>query len=199
MPTSIHHHSSPCTWIGFRQCCSCLFVSGRTVVYRSHFKRPQFPPKIDFGGPNCRLQRLMLRLMLTGPAGLCWRLDRPGRTPSTCVAWQLQHWVQVTTHVQKPHRSRIFQYDHTLSKSPVWRPRDVPTRRPIYLCLLTAVPMADLMGGFRTRPVGRHVTPLESGYCGRFECFWNVGLEKCVNDKLGKKNKRASSYECGIE
>jgi len=48
-----------------------FFVSGRTVVYRSHYKRPQFPPKIDFGGPNYRLQRLMLRLMLTGPAGLC--------------------------------------------------------------------------------------------------------------------------------
>jgi len=77
------------------QCCSFLFVSVRTVVYRrlcSHFKRPQFPPKFDFGGPNYRLQRLMLRLMLTGPAGLYWRLDRPGRTPSTCVAWQLQHW-----------------------------------------------------------------------------------------------------------
>jgi len=53
------------------QCCSCLFVSGRTVVYSSHYKRPQFPPKIDFGAPNYRLQRLMLRLMLTGPAGLC--------------------------------------------------------------------------------------------------------------------------------
>jgi len=34
------------------QCCSCLFVSGRTVVYRSRYKRPQFPPKVDFGGPN---------------------------------------------------------------------------------------------------------------------------------------------------
>jgi len=79
------------------QCCSCLFVSGRTVVYRSHYKRPQFVPKIDFGGPNYSLQRLMLRLMLTGPAVLCpavlcWRLERPSRTPSTCVAWQLQHW-----------------------------------------------------------------------------------------------------------
>jgi len=47
------------------QCCSCLFVSGRTVVYRIHYKRPQFPRKIDFGGPNYRLQRLMLRLLLT--------------------------------------------------------------------------------------------------------------------------------------
>jgi len=73
------------------QCCSCLFVSGRTVVYRSHYIRPQFPPKIDFVGPNYRLQRLMLRLILTGPAGLCWWLDRPVRTPSICVAWQLQH------------------------------------------------------------------------------------------------------------
>jgi len=27
--------------------------------------------KVDFGGPNYRLKRLMLRLMLTGPAGLC--------------------------------------------------------------------------------------------------------------------------------
>jgi len=82
------HLSLPST-----QCCSCLFVSGRTVVYRSHYKRPKFPAKIDFGGPNYNLQRLMLRLMLTGPAGLCWRLDRPNRTPSTCVAWQLQHCV----------------------------------------------------------------------------------------------------------
>jgi len=69
-----------------------VFFSGRTVVYRSHYKRPQLTPKIDFGGTNYRLQCLMLRLMLTGRAGLCWRLDRPGRTPSTCVAWQLQHW-----------------------------------------------------------------------------------------------------------
>jgi len=30
-----------------RQCCSCLFASGRTVVYRSHFKQPQFPTKIE--------------------------------------------------------------------------------------------------------------------------------------------------------
>jgi len=37
------------------QCCSCLFVSSRTVVYRSHYKRPQFPPRVDFGGPNYRL------------------------------------------------------------------------------------------------------------------------------------------------
>jgi len=61
--------------LGLGQCCrprpSCFFVSGRTVVYRSQYKRPQFPPKVDFGGPNYRLQRLMLRLMLTGPAGLC--------------------------------------------------------------------------------------------------------------------------------
>jgi len=26
------------------------------VVYRSHFKRPQIPPKVDFGGPNYRLR-----------------------------------------------------------------------------------------------------------------------------------------------
>jgi len=32
-----------------------------TVVYRSRYKRPQFPPKIDFGGPNNRLQRLIYR------------------------------------------------------------------------------------------------------------------------------------------
>jgi len=38
------------------QCCSCLFVSGRTVVYCSHYKRPQFLPKVDFGGPNYWLQ-----------------------------------------------------------------------------------------------------------------------------------------------
>jgi len=38
------------------QCCSYLFVSGRTLVYLSHYKRPQFPPKVDFGGPNYRLK-----------------------------------------------------------------------------------------------------------------------------------------------
>jgi len=81
------------------QCCSCLFVHGRTVVYRSHYKPPQFPPKIDFGGLNYSLQRLMLRLMLTGPAGLYWGLDRPNRTPSCCVAWQLQHWADPWTRV----------------------------------------------------------------------------------------------------
>jgi len=37
------------------QCCSCLLVSVRTVVYGSHYKRPQFPSKVDFGGPNYRL------------------------------------------------------------------------------------------------------------------------------------------------
>jgi len=55
----------------YSECCSCFFVFGRTVVYRSHYKRPQFAPKVDFGGPNYRLQRLLVRLMLTGPAGLC--------------------------------------------------------------------------------------------------------------------------------
>jgi len=90
--TSMGRHKS---WYKYGQCCSCLFVSGRTVVYRGQYKRPQCPPKIDFGGPNYRLQRLMMHLMLTGPAGLCWRLERPGRTPSTSVAWQLQHWVWV--------------------------------------------------------------------------------------------------------
>jgi len=34
------------------QCCSCLFISGRTVVYWGQYKQPQFPPKIDFSGPN---------------------------------------------------------------------------------------------------------------------------------------------------
>jgi len=42
--------------MGPKQCCSCLFVSGRTVVYRGHYKQPQFPPKVDFCGPNYRLQ-----------------------------------------------------------------------------------------------------------------------------------------------
>jgi len=26
------------------------------VVSRSNYKWPQFPPKVNFGGPNCRLQ-----------------------------------------------------------------------------------------------------------------------------------------------
>jgi len=56
------------------QCCSYLFHSGRTVVYRSHYKRPQFPPKVDFGGPNYRLLASHVdwpsRTMLT---------DRPAR------------------------------------------------------------------------------------------------------------------------
>jgi len=43
-------------YLGEEQCCSCFFVSGRTVVYRSYYKRPKFPPKVDFGGPNYRLQ-----------------------------------------------------------------------------------------------------------------------------------------------
>jgi len=43
----------------------------------------------------------MLLLMLTCPAGLCWGLDRPSRTPSTCVAWQLQHWGQRTIRGQR--------------------------------------------------------------------------------------------------
>jgi len=42
------------------QCSHCssgvFYVSGRTVVYRNHYKRPQFPPKVHFGGPNYRLQ-----------------------------------------------------------------------------------------------------------------------------------------------
>jgi len=42
--------------VTYLQCCSCLFVSGRTVVYRSHYKRPQFFPKVDIGGPHHRLQ-----------------------------------------------------------------------------------------------------------------------------------------------
>jgi len=75
-----------------------LFLAGLSV-YRSHYKRPPFLPKVNFGGPNYRLQRLMLRLMLTGPAGLCWQLDRPDRTPSICVAWQLQHWVKKTLNL----------------------------------------------------------------------------------------------------
>jgi len=61
---------------------------------------PKFPPKIDFGGPNYRQQRLMLRLTLTGPAGLCWQLDRQGRTPSCCVAWQLQHCLWCLSSMQ---------------------------------------------------------------------------------------------------
>jgi len=59
------------------QCCSCLFVSGWTVVYRSHYNRPQFPPKVYFDGPNYRLQEshvashvdLPSTLLLTGHAG----------------------------------------------------------------------------------------------------------------------------------
>jgi len=38
------------------QGCSCFFISGRTVVYKSHYKRPQFPLKVDFGGSNYRLE-----------------------------------------------------------------------------------------------------------------------------------------------
>jgi len=45
-----------CKRIHYKQGCSCPFVCGRTVVYRSHYKRPQFPPKVCFGGPNYRLQ-----------------------------------------------------------------------------------------------------------------------------------------------
>jgi len=41
---------------GYAQCCSCLFFTGSTVVYRIHYIRPQFPPEVDFCGPNYRLQ-----------------------------------------------------------------------------------------------------------------------------------------------
>jgi len=108
---ALHDYNRP------TQSCSCLFVSGRTVVYRSHYKRPQFPPKIDFGSPNYRLQRLRLRLRLTGPAGLCWRLDRPGRTPSTCVAWQLQHWL-LWNHSPYPGYPKSWLVVVTLNQLP---------------------------------------------------------------------------------
>jgi len=52
----------------FEQCCSCLFVSGRTVVYRSHYKLPQFPPKVDFGGPNNRLQTSLVSSHVDWPS-----------------------------------------------------------------------------------------------------------------------------------
>jgi len=55
------------------QCCSCLFVSGGTVVYRSHYKWPQLPPKVDFGGPNYRLQASLVAS----------HVDWPSRTLST--------------------------------------------------------------------------------------------------------------------
>jgi len=41
-----------------------LFISGWTVVYKSHYKRPQFPPKVEFGGPYSTwdgIQRLNMR------------------------------------------------------------------------------------------------------------------------------------------
>jgi len=57
------------------QWCSCLFVSGRTVVYRSHYKRPEFPPKVDFGGPNYRLQA----------SHVAYHVDWPRRTLFTVI------------------------------------------------------------------------------------------------------------------
>jgi len=52
---------------------------------------PNFHTKLTLAAPTIGYRRIMLRLMLTGPVRLCWRLDRPGRTPSCCAAWQLQH------------------------------------------------------------------------------------------------------------
>jgi len=49
----LHFTFTPCTLP--TQCCSCIFVSGRTLLY-SHNNCPQFPPKINFGGPSYRLQ-----------------------------------------------------------------------------------------------------------------------------------------------
>jgi len=37
------------------QCCSCLFICGRTVVDRNHYKRPQFAPEVFYGGPKYKL------------------------------------------------------------------------------------------------------------------------------------------------
>jgi len=65
--------------IAYTQCYSCLFVSGRTVAYRSHFIRPQFPPKVDFGAANSRLQA----------SHLAFHVDWPSRTLLTVrPAWQ---------------------------------------------------------------------------------------------------------------
>jgi len=58
------------------QCCSCLFVFDRTVVHRSQYKRPQFPPKVDFGSPNYRLQA----------SHVASHVDWPSRTLLTTTA-----------------------------------------------------------------------------------------------------------------
>jgi len=56
----------------------------------------------------------MLRLMLAGPAGFCWRLDRPGRTLSCCVAWQLQHCISFQDVLTWLHCRHFFQIVITL-------------------------------------------------------------------------------------
>jgi len=49
------------------------------VVYRSHYKRPQFPPKVDFGGPDYRLQA----------SHVASHVDWPSRTLlKVRLAWQ---------------------------------------------------------------------------------------------------------------
>jgi len=61
------------------------------VVSRSHYKQPQFPPKVDFSGTSYyKLQASHVASHVDWPSRTL-QLKQPGRTPSCCVTWQLQH------------------------------------------------------------------------------------------------------------
>jgi len=93
------------------------------------YTRLQFPPKVDYGGPNYWLQAswILMRLTLTGPAGLCWQLDRSGR-----VAWQLQHCVS--------HPVSVSNIISQLTQRTCFRPLGRPLSTLLYSSLFVVIP-----------------------------------------------------------
>jgi len=65
-----------------------LFLAGLWST-GANTNSPNFHPKLTLAAPTIGY---MLRLMLTDPAWLCSRLNRPDRTESCRVLWQLQSW-----------------------------------------------------------------------------------------------------------
>jgi len=114
-------------WNGcnIEQCCRCLFVSGRTVVYRSHYKRPQSPHKVDFGGPNYRLQashvashvdwpsRTMLTVRPVRQDGVL-----PRRRTTTAMIWRRRRSLTGSN-------SQAFNQVHTVQRLYVLGPRQL--------------------------------------------------------------------------
>jgi len=68
-------------------------------------KKPQFTPKSLLLTAHTTSDGVLLRLMLTSPAGLCWWLDRSARTTSCYVAWQLQYW---PLHIAEPYKHQVY-------------------------------------------------------------------------------------------